>query len=353
MTAAPNGTGFTLAGATIPASGSCTVTVNVTITAPGPYINTIPAGTLTDTQNVSNLAAASATLFSNVRVTKSFAPTAVAPNTDSTLTISLINDNTSAVNLANPGLTDNFPANLVATGGAITVAPAGCSGFAPAVIGAGATSLTLTAGLLPASTTCTVSFAVQSSVTGIYPNTTSGVTTVQNGTTGPVSNTANLGVGVINIAKAFAPATIVSGGTSTITFTLSNPTGVAQTAGAFTDTLANMSVNANGNTGGTCLPVTALVAGQTALNFAGLNIPAAGCTITLVVTSATVGAQNNTTSGVTTALLPQGPASNTATLNVLGKPTIAKAFAPTTIAPNGTSTLTFTITNPGPSALTA
>ncbi len=167
VTAAPNGTGFTLAGATIPASGSCNVTVNVTITAPGPYVNTIPAGTLTDTQNVSNLAPASATLFSNVRVTKAFAPTAVAPNTDSTLTISLINDNTSAVNLANPGITDNFPANLVATGGAITVAPAGCTGFVPLVIGAGATGITFTAGLLPASTTCTVSFAVRSAVTGI------------------------------------------------------------------------------------------------------------------------------------------------------------------------------------------
>ena len=353
VTAAPNGTGFTLSGATIPATGTCTVTVNVTITAPGPYTNTLPIGALTDTQNVSNIVAASATLFSNVRVAKSFAPSAVAPNTDSTLSIVLTNDNTSPVNLANPGLTDNFPANLVATGGAITVAPAGCTGFAPAVIGAGATSLTLTAGLLPASSSCTVSFAVRSAVTGIYANTTSGATTTQNATTGPASNTANLGVGLINIGKAFAPTTIVTGGTSTITFTLSNPTGIAQTAGAFSDTLVNMSVNANQNTGGTCLPVTALVAGQTALNFAGLGIPAAGCTVTLVVTSATVGAQNNTAGGVTTAALPQGPGSNTATLTVLGKPTIAKAFAPATIAPGGTSTLTFTIANPGTVALSA
>src|SRR4029450_10935583 len=75
-------------------------------------------------------------------------------------------------------------------------------------------------------------------------------------------------------------------------------------------------------------------------------------TITFVVTSATVGALNNTTSGVSTALLPAGPTSNTATLNVVGNPTIAKAFAPATVAPGATSTLTFTISNPGPVPLT-
>ncbi len=197
-----------------------------------------------------------------------------------------------------------------------------------------------------------MSFAVKSAVTGIYANTSSGATTVESGTTGPASNTASLGVGLINIAEAFAPSTIVSGGVSTLTFTLTNPTGVAQTNGAFGDTLANMAVAANQSTGGTCSPATALTAGQTALGFAGLNIPAAGCTITLTVTSSSVGAQANAAGGVSTALLPAGPAASAATLDVLGKPTLAKAFSPATIAPGATSTLTFTLANPGPVALT-
>ncbi len=352
VTAAPGGTSFTLAGGTLPSSSSCTVTVNVKITAAGAYTNTIPAGALTDAQNVSNIAAGSATLYTDVTVAKSFAPNAVAPNSNSTVSLVLTNPNTTAVTLANPGLTDSFPANLVAAGGAVTVTGAGCTGYLPATLAANATSLALTAGTIPASSSCTVSFAVKSATTGIYANTTSGVTTVETGITGPASNTANLGVGVINIAKAFAPANIVANGTSVLTFTLSNPTGVAQTAGAFTDTLANMQVSVNQNTGGTCAPVTALTAGQTALSFSGLNVPAAGCTLTLVVTSSTVGAQNNTSGGVITALLPRGPSSNTATLNVLGKPAIAKAFAPVTILPGATSTLTFTITNPGPVGLT-
>jgi uncharacterized repeat protein (TIGR01451 family) len=348
VTAAPGGTNFTLAGATLPSASSCTVTVNVKVTATGSYTNTIPAGALTDTQNVSTLAAGSATLYTDVTIAKSFNPNAVAPNANSTVSLVLTNPNGTAVTVANPGLTDSFPANLVAAGGAVTVTGAGCTGYAPTTLAANATSLVLTAGTIPANSSCTVSFAVKSATTGIYANTTSGLTTVETGVTGPPSNTANLGVGVINIAKAFAPANIVSGGTSTLTFTLSNPTGVAQTAGAFTDTLANMSVAANQNTGGTCTPVTALTAGQTALSFTGLAVPAAGCTITLTVTSSTVGAQNNTSGGVITALLPRGPSSNTATLNVLGKPTIAKAFSPSTILPGATSTLTFTITNPGP-----
>ncbi len=352
VAATPNGTGFALAGASIPAGGSCTVTVNVTMTSPGPYTNTIAAGALTNTQNVTNPNPASAALFTNIRVVKSFSPNAVAPNSDSTLSLAIINDNTQAMNLANPGLTDVFPAGLVATGGAITVTGAGCTGFLPTTVGASATAVVFTAGLLPAASTCTVSFAVRSATTGIYANTTSGVTTTQAGTTGPVSNTSNLGVGVINIAKAFAPASIVSGATSTVTLTLTNPTGVAQTGGNFADTLVNMSVSGNQNTGGTCLPVTALTNGQTALAFAGLNVPIAGCTLTFLLTSSSVGAQSNTTGGVATALLPIGPTSNTAQINVLGRPAIAKAFSPTTISAGGISTLTFTITNPSPVPLT-
>ena len=41
MTAANNGTSVALAGGTIPASGSCTVTVNVTSAAGGTYNNSL------------------------------------------------------------------------------------------------------------------------------------------------------------------------------------------------------------------------------------------------------------------------------------------------------------------------
>ena len=49
------------AGRSIPASGSCTVSVNVTAAAGGSYINTLPAGALV-TSNGNNAAPAIATL---------------------------------------------------------------------------------------------------------------------------------------------------------------------------------------------------------------------------------------------------------------------------------------------------
>jgi uncharacterized repeat protein (TIGR01451 family) len=354
VNAAPSGTGFSLTGASIGAGGSCTITVNVTITATGAYTNTIPIAALGNAQGITNTAAATATLFSNVTVAKSFSPTAVAPNANATLSLVITNPNGIALGLANPGLTDAFPANLVATGGAVTVAGAGCTSFAPATIGAGATSLVLTAGTLPANASCTVTLAVRSSVAGIYNNTTGGVTTIQTGTTGPPSNTASLGVGLINIAKQFSPNTILAGGNTSVVYTLTNPTGVAQTGGTFLDSLINMTVAAPGTVSSTCpaFSPASFAAGATALSFTGITIPAGSCTITVPITSNVVGAQPNATNGVTTAALPQGPGSNTDILNVLAKPTIAKSFAPATVAPGANATLTLTITNPGPIALT-
>ena len=353
VTAPAGGATFALSGATIPASSSCTVTVNVTTTADGSYVNTLPVASLTNTQGITNTIAATATLFSTVTVAKSFSPTAVGPGIDATLTLAIANPNTVAVSLASPGLTDNFPPNLRATGGAVTVTGAGCAGFAPAAIAANATSLVLTAGTIPAGGSCSVSFLVNSAVTGVYNNTTSGVTTTA-GTTGPPSNTSSLGVGLVNIAKNFSPAQIQPGAPSTLTYTLTNPTGVPQTGGAFLDTLINMQASGNQAVGGTCTGTTpaALTDGQTALNFTGINVPAGSCTVTVVVTSNVVGTHPNAANGVTTSLLPQGPGSNTDFLTVVGKPAIAKAFSPAGVTLSGASTLTFTIANPNTIALT-
>ncbi len=356
VTAVAGSGSLALSGGTVPASGVCTITVNVTITGDGTYVNTIPIGALTTAVGVSNTAAATATLFTNPTVTKAFSPTAVAPNADSTLSLVLTNPNTAALTISNPGLTDPLPANLVATGGTVTYSGAGCTGFAPAAIAANATSYVLTGGNIPANSSCTISFAVRSAIAGTYNNTTTGLTTVTTGTAGPVSNTASLSVGLISITKFFGPNQIQSGGTSTITYTLTNPTGTLQTAGTFLDTMVNMSIAAPGGaSGGTCVGAAgnSFVTASTSLNFTGLQIPANGsCTVTVLITSSTIGTLPNAANGVTTALLAQGPGSNTDNLIVIGKPTITKAFAPAGIVPSGISTMTLTLTNPNTIALT-
>jgi hypothetical protein len=124
------------------------------------------------------------------------------------------------------------------------------------------------------------------------------------------------------ISKAFSPTSIASGGTSTITLTLTLFVGsAAQTNGSFSDTLANMAISGAQVAGGSCVGASSnnFANGATALNFTGLTIPAGGtCTVTVLVTSSTVGVNPNTTSGVTTTQsAPSGGAkSNTATLTV-------------------------------------
>jgi uncharacterized repeat protein (TIGR01451 family) len=157
------------------------------------------------------------------------------------------------------------------------------------------------------------------------------------------------------IAKAFGTSPITAGGTSTITFTLTNPNTVVMNDASFTDTLSNMAISGAQNAGGTCTGAStnSLANGDTSLSFSGITILASGsCTVTVLVTSSTVGTNPNTASGVTTTEVPtEGDASNTANLVVYGHPTIAKAFGTSPITAGGTSTITFTLTNPNTVAM--
>lgn len=151
------------------------------------------------------------------------------------------------------------------------------------------------------------------------------------------------------ISKSFSPSTINVNGASSVTLTLTNRGATAQTNASFTDTLTNMSA-AGGAVTGTCadtIPAT-LSAGDTALSFSGITIPALGsCTVVFSVTSNAPGAHPNTTSGVTTTqTTTAGAVSNTATLTVVAPPQITKSFSPSLIPVGGISTLTITITNP-------
>ena len=355
VTAAAGGTSFSLSGATVPTGGSCQVQVTVTAPVSGPFTNTIASGALTDNENITDVVAGPATLQARPTITKAFSPIAVPQGTPSLLTFTISNPNASA--LSGLAFTDSYPTGLFNTGPAITTGGT-CPGFTlDTFTKGGGNVFNVTGGTIPAAGSCTITVTVQSATAGNYPNTTSGVNTTLNPTlllAGPASNTAALGVGTIAIAKSFSTSPISIGGTSTVTLTLANPTGVAQTGGSFADPLANMSISANQTVGGTCTGVTpsTLTAGQTALSFSGINIPAAGCTMSYVVTSSQAGSNPNTTTGVSTALLPVGPPSNTAQLVVIQKPTIAKAFVSPYFQPGGSSSLVFTIANPNSVPLT-
>src|SRR5450755_1723128 len=103
------------------------------------------------------------------------------------------------------------------------------------------------------------------------------------------------------IAKSFSPNSIVAGGVSTLTFTLSNANGAAVTNVSFTDTYPAFLFNATPPTvvntcGGT---VSGGAAGGNTIGLSGVTINAnSSCTISVHVTSALVNCYNNVSSVV-------------------------------------------------------
>jgi hypothetical protein len=195
---------------------------------------------------------------------------------------------------------------------------------------------------------------------------TTAPTCIVNGTTGETNNlnllpcTATGGatpniqfieslLTVPSISKAFSPASIPAGGISTVTLTLTNPnTGISLTGAAFTDLLLGMSA-AGGAVGGTCTGTSpsSLSAGASSLSFSNITIPAgASCTVTFNVTSMIAGVLTNTASGVSSNEALTGNPSNAATLTVIAPPSISKTFVPNKFLPGGTTTVSFSITNP-------
>src|SRR5206468_11711512 len=156
-----------------------------------------------------------------------------------------------------------------------------------------------------------------------------------------------------SLNKAFAPATIDVGGTSTLTFTITNGAGnPAQSGINFTDTLpANVLVAATPNVTTTCPSGTGVVtaaAGSGSVTVTGATMSAAqaSCVVTVDVTSNIVGGPYNNTSANIGATARITNSVTSSGLTVQSVPALTKVFASTLVGVGQTSTLTFTITNP-------
>jgi uncharacterized repeat protein (TIGR01451 family) len=112
------------------------------------------------------------------------------------------------------------------------------------------------------------------------------------------------------IAKTFGAASISLGGTTTLTFTLTNPNAtIALTGVGFTDTLPSglLVATPNGLTG-TCGGGTiTAVAGSGSISLAGATLAqSASCSFAVNVTGTSEGTKNNTTSAVSSNENPAG-----------------------------------------------
>ncbi len=333
-------TGIALTGATIAVNSQCQFSVTVTGAASGQFTNT--TGNVTSTNGgTGNTASANLTVASPPSITKTFGAASIALNGTTSLTFTIQNPNTN-VTLNGVAFTDSLPPGLVVdTPSALTNS---CGGTATAT--AGSSSVSLSAGTLAASASCTVSLNVQGTTAGPKNNSVS-VTSTEGGT----GNTSNATVTVVSpavISKTFGAASIPLNGSTSLSFTIQNSnTTTALTGVGFTDTLpAGLVISTPNGQTSTCGGTITATAGTNTISLSGGTIAAnASCTLSVNVTGITAGLQNNTTSNVTSTEGGTGGTAS-ASIKVEAPPTIAKVFNPTSIALNATTSLTFTITNP-------
>ena len=152
------------------------------------------------------------------------------------------------------------------------------------------------------------------------------------------------------VTKAFNPASIPAGATSTLTITINNPTSMALT---FANTGLNDIFPAGLNIANP--PGVALSGGCTGNPFApqggdrvqmgSLSVPSGStCVVTLKVLVSTMGAKINT---VRLAVTGHPESVGQATLNVTpAPPTVTKTFAAPSIPFQGTTSMTLAFTNP-------
>jgi uncharacterized repeat protein (TIGR01451 family) len=335
-------------GATIQPNGYCTITVDVLSAAEGNYTNT--TGAVGSTNGGTGTTASAILSVGKPRISKAFAPTSIRSSVDvSTITFTL--ENQGASPLTNLAFSDMLTNMVVATPPNVVN---GCGGTVTAVAGSG--SISLSGGGIAATSSCTVQVDVSSTVTGIHPNTTTGVTSNETPVAGNPSNTVSLTVvGAPVAAKSFFPTSVATNTPSLLTITITNPnTTTTITGAAFTDTYpvnlinstpASPTINCTAGSSGT--RTGGANGGNTLGMSGGTLLPGGVCTLTVNVQSGTAANYNNSTGSITSTNAGTGTAAS-ATLNVtaLTPLTVVKTFLTTPIAVNGTTTMRIRLTNP-------
>ena len=346
LTAADGASSVSYAGGSVAGGASCTVTLDVTGTAPDLY--TVTTGDLTS--SLGNSGPASADLrVAELMFAKTFAEDGVASGGSTDLSFTLTNGSTTDTyqRLAFSDDLDAFLSGAVASG----TPQADVCGTGSELTGTSV--LSLSDGTLAPGESCsfTVTVALPGGTSpGMYVNETSALT-ARVGVTDVTLPSATDGLQVFvppTFAKVFAPDAVLFGEGSTLTFTIDNTAEVAAATDlAFSDDFpAGLVIATPSNASTTCTAGTLTAAdGASTLTYTGGTVASgAACEVTVDVISTTPGTFVNTSGDLTSSLGNSGTAS--ATLTVASPPpAFAKAFAPQEILAGGVSTLTLTIDN--------
>ena len=362
------GSTISISGATIPAgsvsSGSVTLgtcTINVTLAAYGDagggyYTNTIPAGTLTNDQEITNASPTSDSIRvypQSIDVTKDFSPDRFELGGQTDVIIYLRNPTSFAITGVN--LTDELPSQLTPVQPAVT--SSSCGG----TVTVDETNITLTGGTIPADSTCNFSVRVTTTVgttVGAYTNSilagtidTDGGITNENGDSEsvivyPVGLGAHIYKSFYESYQARATGTAVK-----LTLQIHAPEDKALTGVSLTDTLPEgleiLGTHAASTSG--CGSEYTLVAegGSSLIQLTNGSIVADGyCSINVYVTSYIPGVYENVLypADLTNDQGQTSPFSGSDSIR-FSDYTIQKSFSHPKITKGGQSILTITLNN--------
>ncbi|MCB0207993.1 MAG: DUF11 domain-containing protein [Anaerolineae bacterium] len=353
LTAPDGGDTISLSNGSVGASGSCTVSVDVTSSTVGTHSNT--SGDLTSSEGNSGTAAADLIVATNrPGFSKSFSPSTVFYGQRSTLTFTI--DNTANSSLAsNLTFTDNLPTGMViadpsnaattCTGGVVTAEP-------------GQDVISFGSGFVLAGASCTVTVDVVATGLGDLNNSSGTLTALVSVSTlssGKANDTLAVTHTDIALTKSFVDDPVSPGGTVPLVFSLTNfNRNNSATNIAFTDDLdATLSgLVATGLPQSNVCGAGSQLTGTSTLSLTGGSLAADGGNCTFTVTlqipaGATEGVYPNTTSSVSATLGGTPGTHNAASENLYIEPVpiLTKSFTDDPVTAGGTVTLAFTITN--------
>jgi uncharacterized repeat protein (TIGR01451 family) len=279
-----------------------------------------------------------------------------------TAMFTIVVDNTLGTGDAtNIQLNDPLP-NVAGLNWQLSPAVSGCS-----VSGSNPQVLSCNALAVPAGQTQTLTVSAQTSAQACAEMDNTATITATNtfALTPPIADSGTITcIQQAGLVKSFSPTTIAANGTTTLTFTITNPAAnnPSQTV-SFTDNLpAKLQVAANPNVveGAGCSSgtVTAVAGSQTiavAETVAASDANPAVCTVSVDVTNVPLQVGNcpdvgltNTFNSISNPINLINNVTDSCVTVTQQRPSLNKAFSPTTIADGGTSTLTFTVSNPAP-----
>jgi uncharacterized repeat protein (TIGR01451 family) len=253
-------------------------------------------------------------------------------------------------NLAQSGLafTDTMPAGVNLSGAATSPQ---CGGTVSYDTSSSPHRINFTGGSLAAGVAaCSITGTVSAGTAGSYSNVSANIGNLGGNLIASGVNATLTVIPPATLAKAFAPAIIVNGQSSTLSFTVSNGTGnPAQSGLGFTDSLpANLTLSGTATSpqcGGTVSYDTSGSPHRIIFSGGALATGVASCTVAATVTSAVNGSYTNNSANLSAVSGGLASSAASATLTVIPPATLSKGFAPGTVGVSLPSTLTFTIAN--------